>query len=234
MPLVTPLPGAVHVWLTHLDWPGATIAACSELLSPAEIQRAERFRFERDRRRYKVAHACLRRLLADYSGVPPKEIALGEGTHGKPVWEHSKAVHFNLSHAHELAAYAVASCPLGIDIEYIRPVPDALDIAARTFSPQESAALRALPDQDRLQAFFLYWTRKEAYLKATGLGFSGKPESFAVSLDIANPRFLSFAGEPGREERWSLKHLDPAPGYTGAVALEGLLHSVEQRWMPVT
>jgi 4'-phosphopantetheinyl transferase len=185
------------------------LRALSAWLSPPERARAERYRFLRDRRRFIVARARLRELLGVRLGVPPGAVQLAERPKGKPALAPPHAdsgVSFNVAHSEELAVYALAAArEVGIDVEAIRPVPEADAIAARFFSPPESEAYRRLAAHDRPLAFLSWWTRKEAFAKALGEG-----------LDLLLDRFdlAALSSPPG----WRLESFSPLPGFIAAVA----------------
>jgi 4'-phosphopantetheinyl transferase len=169
-----------------------------------------------------IARGILRELLAGYTGRQPTEIEFQYGAQGKPALraEDSPAprICFNVSHSHGLSVYAFAlDRRLGIDIELIRSDFGGTEIAERYFSPDEVAELNALPPQMRAKAFFLCWTRKEAYLKARGEGLQIPLASFSVSLTPGSREELR-AQDRGR---WELGAFDPGAGYAGALVAEG-------------
>jgi 4'-phosphopantetheinyl transferase len=216
----------VHVWAAPLDPPADAVRRHAALLAPDESARAERFRFERDRRRFTVARGVLRTLLGRYLGTDPRVVAFRYETHGKPVLDGEPAAHgirFNVSHSGEMALYALArGREVGVDVEEVRRMEDGLGIAERFFSPAEVAAFRSLPAEIRDDAFFNCWTRKEAYIKAVGEGLSFPLHVFDVSLAPGEPARLLASRDPRQAERWSLRGLpDPAPGYRAAVVVEG-------------
>lgn len=212
----------VHVWRIDLKedvqqlWP---------LLSGDERSKAERFRFAKDRAHYIVARGTLRLILGRYLLLEPHQIRFGYSSYGKPALDpafHSETLHFNLSHAQQLAIYAVApNRQVGIDIEYLRMDFPWQEVARRFFSPQEHGALQALPAGTRYQAFFNCWTRKEAYLKARGDGLVHPLDQFSVSLRPGEEAALLYSNIPGEAARWSLQELWPGPGYVAALAVEG-------------
>ena len=177
---------AVEVVVTTLDLGRESVRALTALLSDAERQRAGRFAFDRDRRRFTVARARLRQLLAAQLGVEPESVELAYGTHGKPALaRHSTDSHlrFNVSHSEDVAVYAFAGGrEVGIDVEVVRTITDADDIAARSFSRHENEAYLALDPRDKPLGFFNCWTRKEAFIKALGDGLSHPLDRFDVSL----------------------------------------------------
>ncbi len=220
----------VHVWRAFLDVVPSCIHKLSQVLSVDERERAERFRFQRDRRDFIVARALLRILLGHYLQREPDRIQFSYGSYGKPflVGEDLHALRFNLSHSDGLVVYAVArGREIGIDLERISERVDTDDVAKHYFSPNEVAALRALPQSLQSRAFFSCWTRKESYLKAQGDGLSVALDSFSVSLSPDEPAsLLSVKGDPGEISRWSLLELDPDAGYVAALTVEG------HNWLP--
>jgi 4'-phosphopantetheinyl transferase len=214
---------AVHVWRASLDQSPSQVAFFRNSLDDDERSRADRFYFSRDRERFIVARGVLRALLGRYLGKAPQSLSFSYSTHGKPALASESgadAIRFNLSHSHGTALYAVTrGRELGVDLEFIRRDLEAAQIAERFFSHSEIAALRALPPSLRQYAFFLCWTRKEAYIKARGEGLSMPLDQFDVSLILGEPAAL-LRTQPDADEalRWSLCNLTLAPGYAAALA----------------
>jgi 4'-phosphopantetheinyl transferase len=216
----------VHVWCAFIDQVAPNLSRLGQTLSADERARAERFHFERDRNRFIASQGILRLILGRYANVEPARIRFSHGLHGKPTLAAScgeGGLGFNSSHSRGLLLYAVTrDREIGVDVEYIRPLPDLQQIAAQFFSAGENAALRMLPADQRLKAFFDCWTRKEAYLKATGEGLSQPLDQFEVSLSPEEPaRLIRVERDPQEAARWSLQALAPAPGYAAALAVEG-------------
>jgi 4'-phosphopantetheinyl transferase len=179
MPRLTPLPTVVdcRVWLVDLD---AELSSSEvDSLSETEQARAARFTFARHRARFIAGRAAVRGMLAQVTGRPERELQIGEGPHGKPFLAQVPQLQFNLSHSDGVGVLALANpqagCTqaVGIDVELMRPVSDALALAQANFDPDECATLATLPGAARDRAFLVGWTRKEACLKAHGSGFSG-------------------------------------------------------------
>ncbi len=217
---------SVHVWRASLEQPAARVRQLAQTLSNDERARADRFHFERHRRRFTVGRGVLRAILGRYLGIEPHRVQFRYGPRGKPylaIESGECALHFNLAHSHELALYAFTrGRELGIDLEHVHPMPDAEQIGAQFFSARENVALRALPSHQKLKAFFNCWTRKEAYLKATGTGLARPLDEFDVSLAPGEPaRLLHVHREPQEAARWSLQALAPGNGYVGAVIIRG-------------
>jgi 4'-phosphopantetheinyl transferase len=216
----------VQVWCLSLDLPDEVLEPLAQTLSPDEQARAARLRFEHHRRQFIASHGLLRGILGNYLAHPPASLHFGREPGGKPVLkqnDNGRELRFNMSHAQEVAMYAVAwDRAIGIDIEHIRPMPDAAQIVARFFSPTERNAWSALPKEQQLGAFFDSWTRKEAYLKATGAGLAQPLESFSVSLAPGEPaRLLEISGDQQAATRWDIQMLDAPAGYAAALCVEG-------------
>lgn len=192
-------PDEVHVYLVD-----TTAPADPGLLDEAERARAARFAFEADRLRYVAAHVALRRILSGYT----EDLHYATGPHGKPSLVDGGGLEFNMSHSGDLALYAVTrGRPVGVDVERVRPDVAKEVTEARFFTPAETEALLALPEQERARAFFTVWTRKEACLKATGEGLS-------VPLD-------ALTVWPQAEPPWWVVDLDVGKGYAAALAARG-------------
>jgi 4'-phosphopantetheinyl transferase len=215
--------GEVHVWRAALDTSPQAYAACERVLGPAERDRAVRFHTTRDRRRFVVSHAVLRRLLAGYCRTDPLELRFAVGQWGKPALcpPHAELC-FNISHSGELALYALTrQADIGVDVEHHREELAQDEIAARFFAPAEAAALRALPPQLRTDAFFRCWTCKEAFIKARGEGFSLPLNRFVVSFEPGNPpALLSVDGNAAAVAEWNLHEVPVPEGYTAALAVK--------------
>ena len=181
------------------------------VLSTAEHERAQRFVFERDRRRYLSAHVGLRDLLASRTSLPAAALVFEEGPFGKPsLPRHSAHCAFNMSHSDDVALVALADDgvgEIGVDVEMLRAMPDALALARQNFSASEVAELAATPPHDQSLAFLLGWTRKEACLKAIGSGLSIAPNIFTAGLDMGE-RSVSIDTPAGTARVWvqSFRH----------------------------
>lgn len=182
--LTGPAPARCGVWRIDLDQPMTDALRAG--LSPAERARKQRFVFARDRNRFGIAHAALRELLAQRTGLDGALIELTEGPLGKPMLAVA-GPHFNLSHSQGLGVIAMSDDrEVGIDVEVLRPMSDRVLMARTYFTPTEQAALEHLEARDALsaeRAFFVCWTRKEACLKALGLGLQLATDGFEVGID---------------------------------------------------
>jgi 4'-phosphopantetheinyl transferase len=218
--LKTPVVDVIGV---RLDAPAEVSAPLLQLLSCEERERAEKFRYAEHRQHYIVARASLRRLLAERLRIAPRAVEFVETKYGKPRLApvHGSAdVEFNLSHSGTLALYAFTNGrAVGIDVELIRQVPDAVDLAEGFFSSAETAALRAFPLNRRSLAFLACWTRKEAFIKALGLGLSCPLDAFDVTIDPDAPaRITRIEERVDIVANWTMEAFSPYPGYIAAVA----------------
>lgn len=216
----------VHVWRAALDVPTDYLQQMVKTLSADEQQRADRFYFDRDRQRFIIGRGLLRTILGRYLGIEPSRVQFCYEARGKPVLadvDNKDRLRFNLSHSQGLALYAIAcDREIGIDIEQIRPFPNAEDIAKRFFSVRESTEISTLPPEQQQTAFFKTWTCKEAYLKATGDGLAGSLDQVEVMLTPGEPpRLLSIRGDSQIASHWSLYELKPASDYIAALAVAG-------------
>jgi len=210
------LPDEIHVWRIKLNQPEPQLQNLRNTLSSDEITRAERFHFPQHQQRFIAGRGILRSILSRYLGIKPSEIQFNYQQRGKPVLAEKFAksgLEFNLSHSQELGLCAV-NCQreIGVDLEYIRPVSDLEALAKRFFLPREYEMLRSLASNQQQEAFFRYWTCKEAYLKATGDGLS-QLEEVEVFLTPTAPAKLQISQD------WSLFELVPANNYVAAVAI---------------
>lgn len=220
----------VHVWRSVLDLRPAALKRALATLSADERRRAARFRFPVHRDRFVAAHCMLRSILGDYLGLSPGYVPLGVRPSGKPmVVSRSRGheIEFNLSHSGDVVLVAVArGRAVGVDLERMRRGVPLERLAVRFFNRSEAVALRRLPHAVRPAAFFACWTRKEAFLKASGHGLErGLPLAlggFTVSVaPWGLPASPILPGRPEEAGRWWLINLDVAAGYAGALAVEG-------------
>jgi 4'-phosphopantetheinyl transferase len=240
-------PGEVHLWCAPLDLPAERIEGLRPFLAADERCRADRFRTGQLRDRFIAARGLLRTVLSRYLGTAPADMQFEYQPHGKPVLAPSAAqpgLGFNISHSHGLLLMAVAAdLTLGIDVEQVRPMRDLAGLVERFFATEERQQWNGLREADRLLAFFYGWTRKEAWLKATGSGLSFPLDEFCVSLAPAEPaRLISVRGSTAEAAAWQVRSYDlggpgwnlppsatrrhlsrtveePCPGYVAALAV---------------
>lgn len=216
----------VHVWCASLDQEKSQFQQLAKTLSPDEHLRANRFRLEQHRQRFIVGRGVLRTILSQYLNVEPSQIQFCYGQYGKPALvsaSFSKMLNFNLSHSGGMALYAFTrDRQIGIDIETVRPFSEVEQIAERFFSNREYQELCKFPSSQQHTAFFRYWTLKEAYVKATGLGLSLPLNQFEVSVTPGGGITLLKTPTDSQEASyWSLKEINVGDGYAGAIAVKG-------------
>src|SRR5438067_5125378 len=211
----------VHLWTIVLSNFFALIPELYYLLSFEERERASSFRFSSDRQRYILAHAIRRRILAHYLRVSPFKIEICEGTFGKPrLRAVSEEVSFNDSRSGDLAVYAITrGRPVGIDVEYVRPLPQLREIARAYFSSPEIKTLASAPEQSRSQQFFTMWCGKESVLKCTGEGIGQHLNMVETDLTAPQRMAVLYAGKATRlTTAWHLHSYCPAADHEAVVA----------------
>jgi 4'-phosphopantetheinyl transferase len=208
----------VHVWTLPIGNSSNVIARCEEVLTPHEKIRAAQFRLSRPRESYILTRAALRLLLGRYLCQDPASIRFQFSSNGKPALEPINRLRFNVTHSGKMAALALTEgCDIGIDLEQLRPLPDLEQIANRYFCSAEAAEINSLPAANHERAFFNCWTRKEAFVKAIGVGLSRPLNSFRVTVKPDEPANLVFPDDE-TSELWTLQDLQLGPDYAGAVA----------------
>jgi 4'-phosphopantetheinyl transferase len=217
MPLVD---REVYFWPVHIEPSSSALARCKAFLAADEEKKADRFRFKHLQHSFILARGCLRFLLSKYLQVSPNLIQFIYGPQGKPSLGPPARINFNVSRSGALAVFAFTTkCEIGVDVELIRAIPDMSLIASQFFCPEEAAELMSLPDYRRAHAFFLCWTRKEAYIKAVGGGLSIPLDEFRVTLHPGEPaRFVHLRGDLRAAKTWTLHNLIPTSQYAAALA----------------
>jgi 4'-phosphopantetheinyl transferase len=221
--------GTVHVWTVALDDDPGSVPALLKLLSGEERVRAARLRTTELRVRFIAAHGAFRRVLARYLDTAADAIRFEQTAFGKPFVA-GTPVSFNLSHSDGLALCAITvDGQIGVDVERIRPVTDADDIVKRYFAPLEASEYARLPASERPATFFSTWTRKEAFLKATGLGLQRPLDSFEVEVTpgATLPKLTITSGSSSSEPTFCLRSFTPRTGYAAAIALDRVIDAVE-------
>lgn len=203
----------VDVWLGQFSTQNAVN---HHILSPDEIKRAKRFIDPVICERFIIGRVMLRQVISQYINIPPEDIAFIYGTKGKPhILNHP--IHFNLSHAHDQLLLAVSlDKVIGVDIEYKRPMDNMATVAQMNFSAYEQSIFFNLPDSQKVDVFYQLWTRKEAYIKAVGDGFSLPLSGFDITLDD-NPRLLHSLNDD--VDRWVFRSLEVENDYAATVCM---------------
>ena len=214
------VPGQVHVWSFDLD--SVTLdPAHPEYLAADEMERAARFHFPRDRHRFLAGRIFAHQLLARYLHLPIGRLRWRYSAYGRPEIDNDAGIRCNWSHSggRILIGFALGR-EIGVDIEYARLDVDFDSIARSFFAPGEQAQLSGMPPAARPDAYYRCWTRKEAYIKARGMGLSLPLADFEVSLAPAGPFELLRSCDPVELHRWSFFSIDTCPGFLAAAAVE--------------
>ena len=223
------------VWWAHTSTASERLL---RLLDSEELARQSRFRLQADRDRHLLGRSLARLALAERAGCAPEKVTFdlrclsceeksrtgasgGDDTpHGKPVPSGAaKGWEISVSHSGEWVVLALSSgVPVGVDVERVADSRDLTGLAGYTLADTEHEAWRELSDEGQIGAFFGYWARKEALLKATGLGLSGGLRRVAVTPPHTKPRLVSWEGGGAPESSW-LSDLERGPGYRSALAV---------------
>ncbi|QQS42019.1 MAG: 4'-phosphopantetheinyl transferase superfamily protein [Acidobacteriota bacterium] len=226
--IVRPKDNEVLVWQVPLGRDEDAFRELFAHLSREEKDRADRFRFARDRDRFVVARGTLREIVGDCLNVEPQQVRFRVNEYGKPfIDSDDEALRFNVSHSRDLALIAVTiGREIGVDIEFIDHQLDAVSTARSVFSKSEIDELESLTGTTRTNAFFRGWTRKEAYLKAIGMGFSAVSEDLPVSMFNESTGSMFEAQFGASTRMWSLISLAETAEFCSALAVEGTVESV--------
>jgi 4'-phosphopantetheinyl transferase len=218
---------SVHLWRIALDQPAGRIQEYSRFLSDEELFRAGKFVKSLHRDRYISGHGAIRCLLAEYLGCSPDGIKFEIGEYGKPHigGVNPNDLEFNYSHSQDLGVLAVTmGSPVGVDVEYIRPINDAVRLAERFFTRAEVEVLRSVPENFFLKTFFTIWTCKEAYIKAIGRGLTYSLNNFDIFFNRElYPGIAIVHNVSDSKLNWSLRYFIPENGYISAISTKKLM-----------
>jgi 4'-phosphopantetheinyl transferase len=199
------------VWTRLRDW-----------LQPNERERADNYADREARAAFLIGRGMARAMLSEVTGVPPAEWRFAEGAHGRPeIASPDTPYHFNLAHSHGAVACIVGrGREIGVDVEFLHRPAAAHDVAARVCAPDELDDVNAAPDGQRQERFLVYWTLKEAYLKARGLGISLHLGDVAFSLADGQPKFAPRGSLADADTRWTFRLAQPNDQHLIAVAVD--------------
>lgn len=219
-------PGMVHVWRVLLKNDARLQAdRYYPYLTADERAKAETFWIPHVQNQFVVTRGILRKLLSHYAEMPPADLRIENSSQGKPVLANLPflPLQFNISHTSGMAWLAITvKHAVGIDVERLDRIVSFQNIAARYFSPRESARLMSLSPDNRRQEFFTYWTCKEAYLKMRGIGLSGGLAQYEIIVNPCGSKAEVWSMDKGnRKEDCSLFRVNSGQMYIGAVAVDG-------------
>ena len=224
------------MWSLELSAAPRIVDLAESFLSSTELAHARSFRFPWLVRRYVLAHAALRILLSGYTGEHHAALRFVTGPYGKPGLAGPATLHFNLSGSGEFALLGLSpDCPVGVDVEQVRPLTHLNSLAHSVLTPAEAAAVLPLPAEEGTRRLFQLWTRKEACLKAAGFGLSVE----AGTLECLGGRLTWREGAPAvfPLDDLTLYDLEPAPDYVGACvagSAQQRLTRPRLRWMSIS
>ena len=204
------------------------------LLAEDEVRRTGRFLFDKHREHFAIGRAAARMILGRYVDVAPEKVEYAYDNLGKPRFANAKLnaeFRFNFSNSSDLGLLAITpKTEIGVDPERIRTMSDMLGLAKRYFAQQETDLLFSLPESEQPHAFFRYWTRKEAYLKAVGKGLTFPLRNVHVSQDdtTGDCRIVDINGDQSEAAKWSLTNLSPHEEYKAAIAIQRLGNTITQ------
>jgi 4'-phosphopantetheinyl transferase len=229
----------VHVWCANLRTAPKRLNDSWNLLLDDEKNKANKFISVQAKENFIISRGILRLLLSKYIGIVPEKLVFKQGEYGKPyalLDTDQLPIQFNISHSKDLALFAFTlDSQLGIDIEYIQKDFSYEEIAPQFFSKQENAVLFSLPKEQKLEAFFTCWTRKEAFIKAIGEGLSFPLDKFDVDITTNaenKPLPVYIHNERAANKTCSLYALYPARDYVAALATEAMPDKICQ-WLLV-
>jgi 4'-phosphopantetheinyl transferase len=193
------------------------------LLSSNEKARYRRFQFEKHRHHFLVAHALVRTMLSSFTGIASEDIQFSENRYGRPELSdtgHLSQIRFNLSHTDRLVACAVVlKQDIGVDVEFMERRGPSIGIADRFFSTTEVNALNRIPEPENKARFFDYWTLKESYIKARGMGLSLPLKQFSFHLTGDGRIRISFDPQLRDDpDRWQFWLLEPTRQHKAALS----------------
>ncbi len=217
--------GSVHVWSADLNRSTAEVDEMYEWLSPDEQERSHRFISKSLTDSYVVSHAILREILGRYLNQDPASLVFEKTPHGKP-YLNGQNLTFNMTHTQGVALYAIALQPVGIDIECLSRAVEVEEIAKRFFTPSEYQLLLMLPVEQRQQAFYRCWTRKEAFIKAMGEGLTYGLDKFEVDFMKDQNCLISIENSTAKAKEWDLMALNYSAEHTAALALKGAIKNL--------
>lgn len=213
---------SIHIWkINYPDFSGKQ-KILLEILNNTEKERSDKFHFKTDRKRYITTKALLKIILAQTLSTEPGQINFEFNKYGKPLIKNSNSPHFNVSHSADIGIIAITDvASIGVDVEKYRKRMNSPKVAKRFFSEKEAKAFLSLPHEQRLQGFFNCWTRKEAFIKALGLGLAMPLRDFDVTLKPGEETILEHVIRNGEHaEDWTLKNIPLENDYAAAFAVK--------------
>lgn len=213
-------PAEVEVWYVDLARLDVDQGRCEALLDEYERETALKFKFQHLQDRYVIVHGLLRRVLANYLAVQPKQLKISRTEFGKPYLPDYPHIAFNISHsASELVIAVGSEVTLGVDIEVVKSRQNFEGIVDRCFSTREQAYWHALPEAQKTGMFYRFWTRKEAFVKAVGRGIGLGLEQCELALDKQGC-FLTIPADCGAADEWRVFDIEVGESSRAALVVQ--------------
>lgn len=224
---ILPLKNILHIWI--IDIKKYSSDFFWSILSDQEKEKANRYQVNKSKKNFIVTRGCLKTILAKYLQTTPAEIDFIYAKNGKPILKNKSEnnLHFNVSHSKELGVIGVTqNDDVGIDVEYMEDMDNYNEIIKRFFSEKEYASFQQLTKTAEKDAFYNSWTKKEAYIKATGDGFKRSLASFTIGFDTG------FEEHIHENEKWHFFTNEIRPGYKFTVVKKGIIENIEYLILP--
>lgn len=222
-------PNEVHLWHCRFDANKAYIEDFKRMLSDDEVEKASRFKFDIHREQSIISRGLLRTLLGRYLQISPNNLRFGYTEFDRPFLKEKTSLEFNVSHSgNRLVIGFVQNVEIGVDIEKLKSDFDVMAIAQSFFSLDEIETLNDLPDENKVDAFYRCWTRKESFIKAKGSGLSFPLTSFSVSLNTDTAKLLRTDWDTREKEEWQIFTFTPQESYQGAISVRSPISDVRQ------
>lgn len=221
--------GDIQIWSIPLDTDDRLRSACLNVLGEKGRERISFFKFKQVQESYIISQGGLRLLLAYYLGVPGENVQLGRLSKGKPFSIDNPTLRFNMSNSGRKVVYAFSlDEEIGIDLERIREMSDLDELIEKNYSTPERSYINKLPGK-RLYRFFKFWTIKESYLKAIGVGMRIPPEDLEFSVQNGTYKLEAIKGEVDTED-WIFKDFELEDGaYTGTLTIKNVTANISLR-----
>ncbi len=222
-------PNQTHVWYIYFSQQLNILSYFLSILSKDEIEKASKFRFEKDKNCSIITRGALRFLSGKYLTENPEDIKFKYGEFGKPYYNMETELKFNVSHSGNMAVIGfVLNDDIGVDVEEMKSDFEVFDIASNYFSDYEIKSLKEIPIQNHVKGFYRCWTRKESFIKAKAKGLSFPLDSFSVSIDSdEKTELLETKWDKNEKELWNLFSFTPQENYIGAVSVKGNIQNIK-------
>lgn len=220
--------GEIHLWHASIKGHQRVLERYQMLLSPSERTRVEKLRFDQSRQIYITCRGIVREILSSYVGKPPQDLEIRKKNMGKPYLPHSR-IQFNLSHSEEHMLCAVTyGNPIGVDYQAVYEISNMDTLVRDFFSSQEKRLYDQFKKDNPSDFFFKTWVRKEALMKATGLGFHLPSKHFSIDNTNGDEPHLRFhRSNPISIKEWSIRDVPVQPGHKAALAVQGQIKNVK-------